>query len=541
MGCEVNGPGEAAAADVGVAYGHNGVGLLFRDGKIVKRMKAEELEDAVVAEAIAIASSRIPGESPPARGRVTGASYTRSRRFASPSRAAVYNPGPCASSDSARPSSRPSRRRPPTRRSRRHKLLVRAGFIRQLGAGIYDYLPLAKRIAHEDRGDRPRGDGRHRRPGVLPARPPPRGDLEGVGPLGRDGRQHVPAEGPQGRRLLPRHDARGDLHRHRARRAALVPAAAAGLVPDPDEVPRRAAPEVRPPARAPVHDEGRLLVRRGPRPGSTRATRTSARRTRRSSPAAASTSSRVQAHSGAMGGSRVVRVHGPHRRRRGPRRRLPEVPLRGEHRDRDLAHRRAEQDGAGARAAARSSRRRASRTIEALEQPPYGVAARRQLKTLVYVADEKLVLAVVRGDQELNEAKLQTATGAAACSARRTPRRSRALMGARAGSLGAVGLHEGAACSSIPSLADRKDMVTGANEDGFHLRGVDVARDVLGRTRSVAELRTVQRRRGLPALRRHARRLQGARGRPHLQARDEVLRVDEGDRARRGRQGRCRS
>jgi len=60
MGCEVNGPGEASAADVGVAYGHNGVGLLFRDGKIVKRMKAEELEDAVVAEAIAIAGTRAP-------------------------------------------------------------------------------------------------------------------------------------------------------------------------------------------------------------------------------------------------------------------------------------------------------------------------------------------------------------------------------------------------------------------------------------------------------------------------------------------------
>ena len=52
MGREVNGPGEAAAADVGVAYGHNGVGLLFRGGEIVKRMKAEELEDAVVDEAI---------------------------------------------------------------------------------------------------------------------------------------------------------------------------------------------------------------------------------------------------------------------------------------------------------------------------------------------------------------------------------------------------------------------------------------------------------------------------------------------------------
>src|SRR5512140_1887914 len=47
-------------------------------------------------------------------------------------------------------------------------------------------------------------------------------------------------------------------------------------------------------------------------------------------------------------------------------------------------------------------------TIEALEQPPYGVAARRQLKTLVYVADEKPVVALVRGDHELNEAKLQT-------------------------------------------------------------------------------------------------------------------------------------
>jgi (E)-4-hydroxy-3-methylbut-2-enyl-diphosphate synthase len=60
MGCEVNGPGEASAADVGVAYGHNGVGLLFKDGKIVKRMKAEELEDAVVSEALALAQERAP-------------------------------------------------------------------------------------------------------------------------------------------------------------------------------------------------------------------------------------------------------------------------------------------------------------------------------------------------------------------------------------------------------------------------------------------------------------------------------------------------
>ncbi len=60
MGCEVNGPGEAASADVGVAYGHGGVGLLFRDGKIVRRMKADELEDAVVAAALEIAAARSP-------------------------------------------------------------------------------------------------------------------------------------------------------------------------------------------------------------------------------------------------------------------------------------------------------------------------------------------------------------------------------------------------------------------------------------------------------------------------------------------------
>jgi (E)-4-hydroxy-3-methylbut-2-enyl-diphosphate synthase len=58
MGCEVNGPGEAAAADVGVAYGHGGVGLLFKNGQIVKHLKAEELEEALVSEAERISAER---------------------------------------------------------------------------------------------------------------------------------------------------------------------------------------------------------------------------------------------------------------------------------------------------------------------------------------------------------------------------------------------------------------------------------------------------------------------------------------------------
>jgi (E)-4-hydroxy-3-methylbut-2-enyl-diphosphate synthase len=58
MGCEVNGPGEATAADVGIAFGHKGVGLLFKNGQIVKRMKAEELEGALVEEAVRISTER---------------------------------------------------------------------------------------------------------------------------------------------------------------------------------------------------------------------------------------------------------------------------------------------------------------------------------------------------------------------------------------------------------------------------------------------------------------------------------------------------
>jgi prolyl-tRNA synthetase len=134
-------------------------------------------------------------------------------------------------------------------------------------------------------------------------------------------------------------------------------------------------------------------------------------------------------------------------------------------------------------------------TIDALAQPPYGVPARRQLKTLVYVADEKPVLAVVRGDQELNEAKLQTASGASILRPAH-PEEIPALMGARAGSLGAVGFRK-APVFVDASLAKRRDMVTGANEDGFHVRGVDVARDLLPHAK-VAELRSVRAGEGCP-------------------------------------------
>lgn len=48
MGCPVNGPGEAAAADVGIAGG-NGFGLLFRRGEVVKKVPQEALVGELMA------------------------------------------------------------------------------------------------------------------------------------------------------------------------------------------------------------------------------------------------------------------------------------------------------------------------------------------------------------------------------------------------------------------------------------------------------------------------------------------------------------
>jgi prolyl-tRNA synthetase len=106
-------------------------------------------------------------------------------------------------------------------------------------------------------------------------------------------------------------------------------------------------------------------------------------------------------------------------------------------------------------------------------------------------------VAVVRGDHALNEAKLQVATGAGQVRPAQADE-ILALMGAHAGSLGAVGFH-GAPILVDEPLADRTSLVTGANRDGFHLRGVDVARDILGGSGArLADLRTVAAGEGCP-------------------------------------------
>jgi (E)-4-hydroxy-3-methylbut-2-enyl-diphosphate synthase len=61
MGCVVNGPGEASAADVGIAGGDK-VGIVFRKGQIVNKVPQEQLVDALM-EQIAFLEAERAGES----------------------------------------------------------------------------------------------------------------------------------------------------------------------------------------------------------------------------------------------------------------------------------------------------------------------------------------------------------------------------------------------------------------------------------------------------------------------------------------------
>ncbi|HEX3707054.1 MAG TPA: proline--tRNA ligase [Mycobacteriales bacterium] len=116
------------------------------------------------------------------------------------------------------------------------------------------------------------------------------------------------------------------------------------------------------------------------------------------------------------------------------------------------------------------------RTIEDLATG-YDAPADRQVKTLVYVLDGQVTLVLLRGDHALEEQKLIDATGAVAV----RPAEAGEIfdeLGAHPGSLGAVGV-----LADLPVIADqalkgRSGMTTGANTDDVHLRGVDVARDI---------------------------------------------------------------
>ncbi len=121
-------------------------------------------------------------------------------------------------------------------------------------------------------------------------------------------------------------------------------------------------------------------------------------------------------------------------------------------------------------------------TIEALSKAPFGVPANRQIKTLVYIADSKPVIILVRGDDQLNEAKFIAGTGVLARPAdakNSTDLAHFQALGAMPGSLGAVrNVPAGWDIYADERLRGANDMTTGANEDGFHFKNVSIERDI---------------------------------------------------------------
>jgi prolyl-tRNA synthetase len=150
-------------------------------------------------------------------------------------------------------------------------------------------------------------------------------------------------------------------------------------------------------------------------------------------------------------------------------------------------------------------------TIEALSKEPYKVPANRQIKTLIYIADSKPIIILIRGDDQLNETKLIAKTGAVQIKPA-TELEIKIGLDAKPGSLGAVNfpprLEKHPADIKQILLNQRSEngwddckiyaderlhgangMTTGANEDGFHLRNVSIERDI--KVTAWFDLRTV--------------------------------------------------
>jgi prolyl-tRNA synthetase len=104
-----------------------------------------------------------------------------------------------------------------------------------------------------------------------------------------------------------------------------------------------------------------------------------------------------------------------------------------------------------------------------------GLPETSQMKSLVLVADGRPMLALLRGDHQLSEPKFAAIAGDPEFRPA-TAEEIRECFGANAGSLGPVGV------TQIPiyadrALAGRRNMIAGANKDDYHLRNVTMGED----------------------------------------------------------------
>jgi prolyl-tRNA synthetase len=113
------------------------------------------------------------------------------------------------------------------------------------------------------------------------------------------------------------------------------------------------------------------------------------------------------------------------------------------------------------------------RTIEELMEF-FNCSSKEFAKTLIYKADDKVVAAIVRGDRELNETKLQNYLGCIELEMA-DAETVEAVTGAAVGFAGPVGLNIEIIVDN--EVANMKNFVVGANETGYHLKNVNINRD----------------------------------------------------------------
>ena len=131
-----------------------------------------------------------------------------------------------------------------------------------------------------------------------------------------------------------------------------------------------------------------------------------------------------------------------------------------------------------------------AKTIEAVAQQ-LGLPASQNVKTLIVEGDEDgaLYAIILRGDHELNEIKAAKIPGVASPLTFAAEERIPKAMGASVGSLGPVNC--GIPFYVDASAASIADFVCGANEDGVHLRGVNWQRDVALAPEQIVDVRNV--------------------------------------------------
>lgn len=104
------------------------------------------------------------------------------------------------------------------------------------------------------------------------------------------------------------------------------------------------------------------------------------------------------------------------------------------------------------------------------------VAEEETIKTMLFMADENPIVVLLVGNDQVNDVKLKNHLAADFLDVA-TEVAAEKLFGANFGSLGPVGLPEDVTVIADRKVADVKNAVVGANENGFHYIGANVGRD----------------------------------------------------------------